>query len=281
MPIPAGPGTNPGLNSGPCAAWEPADCAAWPDNLEPVRDMALMAATEILWNRTKRRFGVCELSLRPCRRECGGDLALAWLYGSWLPTYGGTGYGWGWPYPALIGGRWYNMGCGCGDDCSCTAMHQIQLPYPVADIIEVKVDGVVLVTGAYRVDDWRQLVRLDGEDWPLCQDLNLPDTESGTWSVTLTVGEAVPQMGLFAVNELGLQIALGCVGSGACALPAGTLKSLDRQGVKQEFLQGAWLAGYRGMPAVQAFLETWNPTRSGTASIMAIDGPRRGRIVGT
>jgi len=269
------------LNSGPCQAWQPAECAEWPANLEPVRDMALMAATEILWNRSKRRFGTCELTLRPCKRDCAGDLALAWLYGSWMPTYGGS-VGWGWPYPALVGGRWLNLGCGCGDSCSCTTMHQIELPYPVADIIEVKVDGAVLVTGAYRVDDWRYLVRLDGEDWPLCQDLNLADTEEGTWSVTASIGEAVPQLGLFAVDQLARQIAMGCIGSAGCALPAGTLKELTRQGVRQEFVTGAdaWIAGFPGMPAVQAFLQTVNPTRSGVASIFSIDKPRA-RIVGT
>lgn len=267
------------LDSGPCEAWVPTDCADWPVNLEPVKDMALMAATEILWLRTRRRFGLCSLSLRPCRRECGGELALAWLYGSLMPSYGGT---WGgWPYPALIGGLWYNLGCGlCGDQCSCTRLSQIELPYPVAEILEVKVDGAVLVTGAYRVDDWRYLVRLDGEDFPLCQDLNLPDTAVGTWSVTASIGEAVPQLGMFAVGELALQIALGCVGSGACNLPSGTLKSLDRQGIKQEFLQGGWLAGYSGLKNVNEFLALYNPTRSGVASIYSIDSPRP-RIVNT
>lgn len=205
------------------------------------------------------------------------------MYGSWLPTYGGS-IGWGWPYPTLLGGRWFNLGCGiCGDSCSCTRLSQIELPYPVADIIEVKIDGAVLVTGAYRVDSWRHLVRLDGHDWPLCQDLNLPDTAVGTWSVTLTVGEAVPQLGMFAVDQLARQIALGCVGSASCNLPTSTLKEMNRQGVSQTFVTGAdaWIAGFPGMPAVQAFLQTYNATRSNPASIFAIDGPRRGRIVGT
>lgn len=268
------------LSSGPCEAWVPADCAEWPTNLEPVKEMALMAATEILWTRTRRRFGTCTISLRPCRRECGGELALAWLYGSWIPTYGGS-WGMGWPYPALVGGRWYNLGCGCGDDCSCVRLSQIQLPYPVADIIEVKIDGAVLVAGAYRVDDWKWLVRTDGGEWPLCQDLNLADTEEDTWSVTVAIGEAVPQLGMFAVDQLARQIALGCIGSTGCALPTGTLKSLSRQGVSQEFLLGTWLAGFSGLSAVDAFLETYNPQRASVASIYSIDGPRRGRIVGT
>lgn len=270
------------LNSGPCEAWPIADCGTWPDNLLPVQDMAVMAATEILWGRTKRRFGACTLDLRPCKRDCAGDLALAWLYGSWMPTYGGS-YDWGWPYPALVGGRWFNMACGCGDTCSCTTIHQFELPYPVSGIGEVKVDGVVLDPSAYRVDEWRYLVRLDGEDWPLCQDLNLPDTEVGTWSVTASIGEPVPQLGMFAVDQLARQIALGCIGSAGCALPTGTLKSLSRQGVEQSFVTGAdaWIAGFAGMPAVSAFLQLYNPTRSGTASVYAIDGPRRSRIVGT
>lgn len=269
------------LNSGPCQAWLPADCVEWPSSTDDVREMALMAATEVLWNLTRRRFGTCQISLRPCKQECWSEGFLSWMYGSWLPTYGG-GLGYGWPYPALIGGRWYNLGCGqCGDTCTCGVLHQIELPYPVADVIEVKIDGAVIVTGDYRVDSWRYLVLLNGHEFPQCNDLELPDTEPGTWSVTLTVGETVPQLGKFAVDQLGLQIALGCVGSGACSLPSGTLKSLDRQGVKQEFMEGAWLAGYRGMPAVQSFLQVYNPQRAGVASIYTgLDSPRA-RIVGT
>lgn len=267
------------LNSGPCSAWEPVDCSDWPSSTDPVRDMALMAATEILWSRTRRRFGSCTLTLRPCREECWPESFANWMYGSWLPTYGGSSYGY--PWPALMGGRWYNLGCGtCGDTCSCTTLEQVELPYPVSGIGEVKVDGDVIDPSDYRVDDWRFLVLLGGITVPYCNDLNLADTEVGTWSVTVSVGEPVPMLGRFAVGQLGLQIALGCVGSSTCTLPTGTLKSLSRQGVQQEFLQGAWLSGFTGMPAVQSFLETFNPQRAGVASIFDIDG-NRARVVGT
>lgn len=238
-----------------------------------------MAATEILWGKSKRRFGSCTLTLHPCREECWPENFANWMYGSWLPTYGGSS--WGYPWPALMGGRWYNLGCGtCGDDCSCTTLQQVSLPYPVSGIGEVKIDGDIIAPSDYRVDDWRWLVLLNGLTVPACNDLNNPDGE-GSWSVTVSVGEAVPQLGLFAVNELGLQIALGCVGNAACSLPTATMTKLSRQGLDQEFKKGDWLAGYTGLRNVNEFLSLHNPTRSGTASVYAIDGPSRGRIVGT
>lgn len=265
------------LNSGPCEAWEPIDCAAWPTELDAVRDIALMAATEILWNRTKRRFGLCEITLRPCRRECAGMSALSWL-NSWLPTWGGSGGGWGWPYPALLGGVWYNLGCGfCGDTCSCTILHQVQLPNPVAEVTEVKVDGVVLDDTAYRVDNWQWLVRLDGADWPLCQDLNLEDTEVGTWSVTATYGEVVPTLGLFAVNELGLQIAKACMGL-PCTLNGGMVESVQRQGVNKRFIIEGSKNAPLGLVMSDRFINLYNPSNSGIATIHNMDSPAPRRV---
>ncbi len=264
------------LNAGPCEAWDPVGCGTWPDDLMAIRDYALMAATEVLWERTKRRFGLCELTLRPCRRSCAPYGALAWL-NNWLPTWGGSG-GWGWPYPALVGGRWYNMGCGiCENDCSCTILHQIELPTPVAQILEVKVDGDVLDSSEYRVDNWRWLVRLGGDEWPLCQDLNLADTEVGTWSVTATYGEVVPTLGLFAVNELALDIARSCVGQ-ECGVPSGVVKQVQRQGVTKIFLSSEYVNGQTGLKLTDRFFNTYNPTQSGVATVYNIDRPQSRRV---
>lgn len=276
MPIPAGADVPGQFDAGPCEPWTPLYCDAWPADLLPIQDMAVMAATEILWEKTKKRFGLCEYTLRPCAEECAGTDALAWLYGSWLPTWGMSGGGFGWPYPALIGGTWWNLGCGsCSGACSCTEVHQIELPFPVAEVLDVKVDGVELDPSAYIVNDWKYLVRVDGERWPRCNDLNLPDTEEGTWSVTATYGEQVPIAGRFAVNELALEYARACVGQ-ACNLSAGVVSKITRQGVTKDLLTAA-KNGDLGLLLSDRFVNTYNPTRSGVATIIALDSPRATR----
>lgn len=265
------------LDSGPCQVWTPHPCTVFPDDTVAVSGVALEAATELLWERSHRRFGLCSVTLRPCKQECWPAGAMAWL-GSWLPTTNASAGGWGWPYPALLGGRWYNLGCdSCGDSCSCTMLQQVKLPNPVASVTQVKVDGVVLAPSAYRVDNWQWLVRIDGNMWPTCNDLNLDDTHVGTWSVTASYGEIVPESARFAVGELAVMIAKACVQSG-CA-PSATTTTIQRQGVTKNLL--ADLDGKRiGLRMCDLFLRTYNPGNNRPAVIFDIDG-QRARRVGT
>ena len=52
--------------------------------------------------------------------------------------------------PYISAGVWRN--CGCAGPCSCRARCEAYLPGPIAEIIEVKVDGLVLDPAAYRVE---------------------------------------------------------------------------------------------------------------------------------
>lgn len=262
---------------GPCAPW-PYICDDFPDGAtQEIIDYAVMAATEALWMRTKRRFGFCSMTLRPCRKEC----FPAW---PWIPQRGWhnvTGMTWPWPAPALVGGQWINIACGsCGDGCSCSSVSEVVLPYPVHEVTEVKIDGVVLDPSAYRVDDWRLLVRLDGQDWPRCNDLNLDDTEDGTWSVTASYGTEVPVLGQLAVGELASEIVKRCVGSNGCKLPSSTVRQVTRQGVTKVFFDAetAFANGMLGLTQSDMFIKTYNPTNTGIASIFDIDGPRQRRV---
>ncbi len=276
-------------SSGPCQAWEPDPCTVFPDETVMVSGYALEAATDLLWTRTGRRFGVCEAAFRPCRSSCapwglagwgGGWWGSAGPWGSW-----GGGGGWGWPFPALVGGTWLNLGCGaCGDSCSCSIVHQIRLPGPVARILSVKVDGNVLPTSAYRVDDWRLLVRLDGDPWPACNDLNLDDDQPGTWSVTAEYGQTVPALGRLAVGLLAVELAKHMCGAPGCKLPTGTLTELTRQGVAQRFQSsvsargGATAVMKTGLWLVDLFISTFNPAGATAASIYDMDRPPPRRV---
>lgn len=265
---------------GVCSAWEPL-CDGFPEEPTPEQqewiDFSLDAATEVLWNRTKRRFGLCSVTYRPCRESCmGGITSVQLLRGGWNDSTG-----WSWPFPALVGGNWINLACGIcvGDHCSCGPIERINLPYPVFEVTEVKVDGEVLDPDAYLPYNRRELVRVDGGEWPECNDLMFDDSMVGTWSVTAQYGEPVPIMGKMAIGELATQIYNRCPGSGGadCILPTGVVKEVTRQGVKKVFFdaESAFRSGRVGMYYTDMFISTYNPSGSGMATIFNIDGPQR------
>lgn len=226
---------------------------------------ALQVATEILWERSGRQFGLCTFKLRPCKEDCLPP-------GPLIPQTNMTG--WQWPFPAKISGGWVNIACSCRGDCSCTRIHQVRLPYPIADIVEVKVDGAVLPADSYRVDDYRHLVRLDGEPWPRCNDLTLADTEVGTWSVDASYGTVVPSSGSLAVGELATEIMRACLDLDCRLNPQVT--QVTRQGTQSQVLNQAFGKNL-GLRFSDMFISTVNPGRSRLAAVYDIDGasPRR------
>lgn len=238
---------------GPCSDW-PVTWTCDLDTLNPaVTGVAVSTATEVLWALTGMRFGTCEVTLRPCRRDCWGG----GFFDDFGPPWSG---GWSYPQPALIGGQWFNLTCGgCSGECSCSSVSEVLLPAPVNRIVEVKVDGTPLVSGAYRVDNNRLLVRTDGGDWPRCNDLASADTEAGTWSVTATYGEDLPDGAALAMGQLACEIAKAAAG-GDCKLPAG-LQQLVRQGVTISYPDVGELfrQGRTGLYLVDMFVATWNP----------------------
>lgn len=238
---------------GPCEDW-PVQWTCDLDTLNPaVTGAAVSMATETLWGLTGQRFGLCEVTLRPCRRDCGD--------GSFFDDFGPPWTGGSYPQPALIGGQWFNLTCGsCHGDCSCSTVAEVLLPAPVLRIVEVLIDGTPLVTGAYRVDNNRLLVRTDGGDWPRCNDLTLADTEVGTWSVTAVYGEELPDGAALAMGQLACEIAKAADG-GDCKLPAG-LQQLVRQGVTISYPDVGELfrQGRTGLYLVDMFVATWNPS---------------------
>jgi hypothetical protein len=183
-------------------------------------------AIELLWNWTGQKFGQCPVEVRPCRAGCTDTITTFWGRGPYPFTSVG-----GWT-PVLVGGKWYNVGCPCGDGgCSCTIPGQsISLPGPVWAVEEVLIDGAVLPSTSYRVDDYRWLVRLDGEGWPYCQDLVAPTTALDTWQVSYIQGLPVPIGGQVAAARLACELWKAACGDSSCALPK-RIQSITRQGV--------------------------------------------------
>lgn len=269
------------LPAGLCEPWP----VTWPLDAEGVVDLptgaeavtgtAVEMASEVLWALTARRFGLCELTLRPCRRECYSS--IWWQDINWPPfsSYSVT------PRAAQY---WLGISCGsCGSDCSCTTVSEVVLPGPVHAVTEVKIDGVVLTKDVdYRLDNNRLLVRL-GAEWPRCNDLNLADTEPNTWSVTIQHGEPIPTLGQVAVGELAIQFVKLLLNTGDCMLPK-PVQSISRQGVNITFLDPneVFASGRIGLYVTDLFIQTYNPSgRRNRAKVYNIDDLTTRRRLGT
>lgn len=248
---------------GPCSPWPVRWTCDVSTQSPTATGIAVVSATEILWSLSGRRFGTCQVTLRPCRKDCYG--------GQYWSTYGAP-----WPltaYPSR-GWGWFDTLCGsCSGTCSCTELSEVLLPAPVNSVVSVKIDGTPMVTGgaAYRVDDNRLLVRTDGQRWPLCNDLSRDDTQSGTWSVTALYGEDIPVMAQLAVGQMACEI-LKAMDGQDCSLPAG-ISQLAREGVTINYpdIGALWKQGRTGLYLVDAFLTAENPSglrhRSKTYSV--------------
>jgi hypothetical protein len=190
------------------------DPALWPDD----QRRAMVLASDWLYQATAGAYGVCLIKVRPCRRRCS------------QPVHEGAPFS-----PALVDGRIVNIHCGCRrDGCGCGPLSEVALPGPVAGIAQVRQDGQVVQASAYRVDNARLLVRTDTGQWPECQDLRLPDTVAGTWSVLYWQGTEVPPLGMMAVTLLAREFAKMCAGDSSCVLPQNVVE-LNRGGVTYQF----------------------------------------------
>lgn len=267
-----------GYVPGSCQTWPikwPANCTALATASPEITGIALEAAQDMLFLLSGQRFAQCAVKLRPCREECGGGIGYGW---GWRADWWGGWGGWAasYPYPVNMGGgNWINLGCGaCGANCSCTPISETFLPGPVASIVEVKVDGQVLIPDIdYRVDDYRKLVRL-GAQWPRCNDLNLDDSQPDTWSVTAVYGEPVPMLGQLAVGELACNFLSFLVGE-ECQLPDG-ITDLSRQGITMAFANTSedLTQMFARFPKTYLFLKTYNPYNlQSRAKAYDLDGP--------
>lgn len=240
----------------PCEPWiTDLSCCPAADGVDPDEvTLGIMAATEVLWAFSGRQFGLCTNRVRPCRSFCADGMMGWYNYGS-LPSG---------PWPVMYQGQWINLTCGCGRrrGCSCTEVCEVDLSKwgPIASIESVMVDGVELVVDVdYRVDDWSRLVRLGGDCWPLCQDLNVADDAVGAWTVEWTSGQDVPASGILAVRELGCEMVKFC-STGECRLPRRTT-NVSREGLSYTVMDPFEFFERRrtGLYLCDAFLTAMNP----------------------
>jgi hypothetical protein len=234
----------------PCGWAANTDCVpGWDAFSAETKAEATGTAEMIVWALSGRQFGVCDRVVRPCGPPRRGSL---W----WEINAATMGYGYMVPY--RDGGQWLNAACGCTGGCSCTELGGIMLPGPIDEVTEVILDGVILGADEY-VLVGEKLVRTDGTLWPLCQNMALPDTEPGTWSVAYGQGLPVPFGGNLAAGKLAGELAKACEGQD-CALPE-RVTEITREGVTmtlldpQEFLE----EGRTGIALVDQWIAAVNP----------------------
>jgi hypothetical protein len=237
--------------SGDASGWVPnvSTCTAWTGYTPDVQDYALQLATYVLWAATGRRLGLCSIQVRPVVPRT-------------LPTYitypaefdGYSGGGFAWTLMATTGGtQLVNFADGC-----LGSPPQIRLPGPVNAITSVTVDAVTLPSSAYRLDG-DLLVRVDGNGWPVSQDLSLALGSANTWSITYVRGEPVPAVVNSAAGLYACQVAKARTG-GTCVLP-NRVKSITRQGVSVETISinDVLDKGLTGVSDVDLVITMMNP----------------------
>lgn len=239
------------------AIWTPPEAPedATPEEialLEQQIEVALSLAWGTLQVLSAYQIAICPITVRPCKASCShGSYYVA-------PVLGGPQNAPFWPQ--VSAGVWTNVWCGHRGDCSCSTVHQISLPGPVGDIVSVTLDGVELGSETYRVDNNKYLVRMDGEDWPVCQDMNAPAGDLNTFTVTYYHGSTADITVRYAAGILAQEYLLAVQGSDDCRLPSGTT-NVVRQGITIEVKEDMFEDGLTSIREVDSVTAKYNPYR--------------------
>jgi hypothetical protein len=156
---------------------------------------------------------------------------------------------------------WTNVTC-TQKNCTCVDLCEIPLPSPICFVDEVLINGAVVPNTQYSVINFNKLVRAKSAGcWPNCNDLSLPTTSAGTWSITVTYGRPIPELVKMAASEFACQIMKKSVGR-SCDLPQ-RLQSITRQGSSATFLDPMEFLkdGMTGIFLVDLAIKTYNPHR--------------------
>lgn len=198
------------------------------------------------------QVAICPITTRP-RRKDG-----YWSSYMEAPVYG-PGASPFFPFQMPSGEIVNVLWCSCRGDCLCPELQsEIILPGPVGAIDEVKIDGEVLTSTAYRVDNGNILVRQDGSRWPRCQDLSLPAGEVGTLTVTYWRGAKPDSMANYIAGILATEWMNLALNNKKCRLPKGT-QTIIRQGVSYD-ISSTWFAdGTTGILEVDQYIQRLNP----------------------
>lgn len=226
-------------------------CPEWSSFSPSIQSQATEYAKTIIWAATGRQYGLCELTVRPCGRQCSNcPSGYYWDgYGSWVP------YVWN--------GEWRNCWCGVGwGCCNCDPQCVVYLPGPVNVVERVTINGTSLAASgaAYFVLDQQWLVRVDTTQcWPTCSNQDLKPGDPNVFEVQYLRGRTVPTALAQATATLACEFAKACVG-GPCRLPS-RVTSISRQGVTVSLVDIETILknGLTGLWEVDNLILAYNP----------------------
>jgi hypothetical protein len=238
--------------------------------------IAATAASDALYELSGRVFtGECgPVTVRPQARPTNMDTrAWAGLSSSGWGYNGGLGSSYGAQLPGVVA------------HYGAVNPPEVDLGvHPVTEIVQVKIDGVVIPASEYELRAHRRLVRLRPADsvpptqrygWPTSQIPDLPDTEPGTFSVTFKFGQAPPQLGIVAATKLAEYLMLPMLGDSRHYPQRVT--SINRQGVQSMIVDvmDVLKSKSTGIYEVDLFVLTYNPGKQRKQS--RVFSPDRGR----
>lgn len=241
----------------------------FPENPTPAeierKELAEAFAWTTLQTLTAFQIALCPITVRPTSKRC------------WDTYRYGSGYD-----PHMNSdGKWVNVSCGHWNDCSCTTIKEVILDGQVGAIVSVMIDGFMVEPENYRIDNGNRLVRQDGVDWPLCQDMNIPAGEVGSFVVTYYQGTAPNTLINYAAGSLAAEFYRAMLGDKKCRLPNG-VRSVTRQGISFEIQDDLFSSGFTGIQEVDIIIRQMNPYQHKSEPvIMSIDTlPQRRTTIG-
>ena len=181
--------------------------AIYPVNLQ-TKEAWYQYAARLMYLYTGERFdGLCEYITRPCK-DCYSSCNLCFD----------------------IFKR-----CQCGVYLDSINLSREADGNMIDSIIEVKIDGVVLAPSAYIIEDYKDIVRIDGQPWPYCQDFSknpdsIPPLSANTFQIKYVAGRMPPIDVQRATALLACQLMKACNSPSDCQLPS-NVASVSRQGI--------------------------------------------------
>lgn len=257
---------------GPCADWiseaslcEPCVSETYTADPDLMADAITMASHALFFATAQQFTGECEVTVHPC--SCSSFPVETWTVEGGILTVA--------PFSIF-------SACGCSRRASCSCTHQsaITLPFiPAIEVTEVSTtDDGVLPVGSY-VLHGQDLIRIDGESWPLCDD---------DFLVTYTYGRSVPLLLQRAAAVLACELYMACSPEsfeGQCRLPR-NIVSIARQGVSVIMESAFWVAPRPGrpiqfgIPEIDLAIATYNPHGLIAPSvILSPDDPDLARLI--
>lgn len=190
-------------------------------------------ASQILYLLSGRRFGVRTETIRPFAQQCGA----------------------GWQRNFIPTDLWAFAPVDLGE----AGPAYLELKSPVQQINSITLDGEVLPASEYRLYDSKKLFRANGGCWPSFQNLDLANTERGTFEIEFVWGTPVPDGGKMAAQVFATELSK-YVNQEPSAFPDRTI-SFSRQGVSGTLLDASqfFKEAKTGLFLVDLWLSAINP----------------------